>query len=97
MRAGMAGITIIPGMDDGKRTQDLRAAFADLGVVSLSCGTTAEEDLRFPSVHQLVRPLVAIVPLQRLTAELARLKRTNPDDIHRDVEPWATAMGRVTL
>ncbi len=96
MRAGMVGITITPGIDDGNRTQELRATFADLGVISLTCGTT-EEELRFPSVHQLVRPLVAIVPLQRLTAELARLKQTNPDDIHRDVEPWATAMGRVTL
>jgi glucosamine--fructose-6-phosphate aminotransferase (isomerizing) len=96
MRAGMAGLTITPVLDDGNRTQDLRTTFADLGVVSLTCGS-ADEDLRFPPVQRLVRPLVSIVSLQRLTAELARLKGTNPDDIHRDVEPWTTAMGRVTL
>lgn len=96
MRAGMAAITITPALDDGKRTQDLCTTFADLGVISLTCGS-AGEDLYFPSVHQLVRPLVSIVPLQRLTAELARLKHTNPDAIHRDVEPWTTAMDRVTL
>ncbi|GAC1358921.1 MAG: hypothetical protein NVS2B12_06020 [Ktedonobacteraceae bacterium] len=96
MRAGMAAITITPAEDDGGRTQDLRAAFADLHVVSLTCGT-GNEDLHFPSVHHLVRPLVAIVPLQRLTAELARLKQSNPDEIHRDVEPWKTAMARFTL
>ncbi len=96
LRAGMAALTITPAMDDAGRTQDLRTTFSDLDVISLTCGTT-NEDLRFPSVHRLVRPLVSIVPFQRLTAELARLKHTNPDDIHRDVEPWKTAMGRVTL
>lgn len=96
MRAGMAGLTITPAADDAGRTEDLRTTFSGLGVISLTCGTV-DEDLRFPSVHPLVRPLVSIVPLQRLTAELARLKQTNPDDIHRDVEPWKTAIGRVTL
>lgn len=96
MRSGMAGLTITPLEDDGGRTQELRTTFADLGMISLTCGTDGE-DLRLPVVQRLVRPLVAIVPLQRLVAELARLKGTNPDDIHRDVEPWKTAMGRVTL
>ncbi|MBA2681627.1 MAG: SIS domain-containing protein [Ktedonobacteraceae bacterium] len=96
MRSGMAALTITPAADDAGRTGDLRTTFSDLGVISLTCGT-GSEDLRFPTVHPLVRPLVSIVPLQRLTAELARLKQTNPDDIHRDVEPWKTAIGRVTL
>lgn len=96
MHSGMAALTITAVADDGGRTQDLRTTFSDLGVISLTCGSTGE-DLHFPVVHQLVRPLVSIVPLQRVVAELARLKQTNPDDIHRDVEPWKTAMGRVTL
>jgi glucosamine--fructose-6-phosphate aminotransferase (isomerizing) len=96
MRAGMAAVTITSAIDDRGRTEDLRTTFADLGVIALTCGT-GSEDLRFPAVHQLVRPLVSIVPLQRLTAELARLRKTNPDDIHRDVEPWKTAIGKVTL
>ncbi len=95
-RAGMGAITITPAEDDGGRTQILRAVLADLGVEALTCGVQ-DEDLRFAPVHRLVRPLVAIVPLQRLVAEMARIRKTNPDAIHRDVEPWNTAMGRIAL
>ena len=95
-RAGMGAITITPASDDGGRTQALRTLLHDLGVEALTCGEQ-DEDLRFAQVSQLIRPLVAIVPLQRLTAECARISGTNPDDIHRDVEPWKTAMERVVL
>ncbi|MBV8822872.1 MAG: hypothetical protein JO123_08785 [Ktedonobacteraceae bacterium] len=95
-RAGMGAITITPASDDGGRTQALRTLLHDLGVEALTCGDQ-DEDLRFAQVSQLIRPLVAIVPLQRLTAECARISGTNPDDIHRDVEPWKTAMERVVL
>ena len=97
MRAGMGAITLTPGQDDGGRTQVLRTLLNDLGVTSFTCGDHADDDLRFPVVHHLVRPLVAIVPFQRLVAEIAGLKHSNPDDIHRDVEPWNTAMGRYSL
>jgi len=102
LRAGMGAITITPAADtsDGGRTQALRGLLHDLGVVALTCGdgsVSADEDLPFVPVPPLLRPFVAIVPLQRLTAELARLAGTNPDAIHRDIEPWASAMGRVTL
>ena len=92
-RAGMGAITITP---DGGRTQTLRIVLADLGVEALTCGVQ-DEDLRFASVPRLVRPLVAIVPLQRVVAEMARIRKTNPDAIHRDVELWNTAMGRIAL
>jgi glucosamine--fructose-6-phosphate aminotransferase (isomerizing) len=95
-RAGMGAITITPASDDGGRTQAVRTLLHDLGVEVLTCGDQ-DEDLRFAQVSQLIRPLVAIVPLQRLTAECARLSGTNPDAIHTDVEPWKTAMGHVVL
>jgi glucosamine--fructose-6-phosphate aminotransferase (isomerizing) len=97
MRAGMGAITLTPDRDDGGRTKDLRTLFSDLGVTAFTCGDHADDDLRFPVVSHLVRPFVAIVPLQRLVAEIAGIKHSNPDEIHRDVEPWNTAMGRVTL
>lgn len=96
LRTGMGAITITPADDDGGRTQTLRVVLADLGVEALTCGVQ-DEDLRFASVPRLVRPLVAVVPLQRLVAEMARLRKTNPDAIHRDIEPWNTAMGRIAL
>ena len=95
-RAGMGAITITPPGDDGGRVAALRALLSDLGAAALTCGD-GDEDLPFAPVDPLARPLVAIVPLQRLTAELARLAGANPDAIHRDVEPWASAMGRYAL
>ena len=96
LRAGMGAVTITPAGDDGERTQTLRTVLKDLQVEALTCGNQ-NEDLRFAPVHPLVRPLVAIVPLQRMVAEMARIRGTNPDVIHRDVEPWNTAMGRIAL
>ncbi len=91
MRAGMGAISLTPAQDDGGRTATLRAVFAGLGVESVTCGSASEE-LRFPVCDPLVRPLVAMVPLQRLAAEIARLTGSSPDTIHREVEPWKSAM-----
>jgi glucosamine--fructose-6-phosphate aminotransferase (isomerizing) len=95
-RSSMSAITITPASDDGGRTASLHQLLQDLGVVEVCCGTDTE-DVWFPGTHPLVRPLVSIVALQRVVAELARLRKSNPDDIHRDVEPWASAMGRYNL
>ena len=89
-------ITITPAHDDGERTAQLRALLADVGVTALTCGQD-DEDLPFAPVHSLARPLVAIIPLQRLSAEMARLRGTNPDKIRTDAEPWSSAMKRVRL
>lgn len=91
MRAGMGAISISPARDDGGRTAALRGTLLRLSVETLTCGSGAE-DLRFPSCDPALRPFVAVIPLQRLAAELARLTGTSPDSIHRDAEPWKSAM-----
>jgi glucosamine--fructose-6-phosphate aminotransferase (isomerizing) len=96
LRVGMGAITLTPADEDGQRTQRLRISLQELGVISITCGDRSE-DLWFPSMHPLVRPFVTIVPLQRLTSELARIKQTNPDSIHIDVEPWQTVMKNIIL
>jgi glutamine---fructose-6-phosphate transaminase (isomerizing) len=95
-RAGMGAITITPAGEDGQRTQALRRALQTIGVIALTCGDH-DEDLWFPAIHPLIRPLVTIVPLQRLTAELARIKQTNPDQMHRELEPWKTVIDTIIL
>ena len=94
MRAGMGAISITPAQHDGGRTAALRTVLGKLAVETVTCGRASEE-LRFPGCDPLVRPLVAAVPLQRLAAEIARLIGSSPDTIHRDLEPWKTAMGAV--
>ncbi|GLV56149.1 hypothetical protein KDH_29920 [Dictyobacter sp. S3.2.2.5] len=96
IRSGMGAVVIMPDREDGGRSHLLLGSLKELGAEAYSCGTE-QADLRFSAVERLARPLVAIVPLQRLTAEIARIKHSNPDEIHRDVEPWATVMGNIIL
>lgn len=92
----MAAVILTPGLDEGGRTEELRAMLAELGAALLTWGDTGE-DLRFAPVHRLARPLVSVVPVQRLVAEIARASDTNPDTTRADLEPWASAIARVRL
>jgi len=92
----MAAILIAPGREDGGRYLELQSLLLELGLVVLTCGT-GDTDLPFTEVAYLLRPMLAIVPLQRLVAELARRRGSNPDKIRGDVEPWASAIPKVRL
>jgi len=90
-------ITLSPAENDGGRTLALQGLLREVGVSVFSCGSAEQSDLRFVEVNPLVRPLVSIIPLQRLTAEVARVRGTNPDTTREDIEPWASAIKRVKL
>lgn len=92
----MAAITLVPDIDDGGRTAALRTLLLELGVEVLTAGT-GDCDLPFAEVDYLLRPFVSIIPLQRLVAELARRRGSNPDTTREDVEPWKAATSRVRL
>ena len=94
LRPGMGALIFSPARDDAGRTARLRELCATLQVEAVSCGS-AGEDLRFPPCPELLRPLVSAIPVQRLAAEIARLAGGNPDTIHRDLEPWKSAMARL--
>src|SRR5215831_5575522 len=93
---GLGALSFTPAADDGGRTALLRKALADLGVVSVTVGEGAE-GLPFARADPLVRPLVAIVPVQRLVAEIARAVGANPDTIHDEIDPWKTVAGWLKL
>jgi len=80
LRKGMGALVFTPAADDGGRTQKLRDLCRSIGVETVACGSGAEE-LRFPPCDELLRPLVSIVPAQRLAAEIARLAGGDPDHI----------------
>lgn len=95
---GMSAVLIDPAEDDGGRTALLRRILADLDLgPQLSCGESPAADLHFSSPHPLLRPVTGIIPFQRLTAELARLRGTNPDTMHGGREPWQTVMTSLKL
>ena len=92
----MAAIMIQPGRDDGGRQRELRSLLEELGVLVLTCGPD-QADLAFARTDYLLRPFVSVIPFQRLVAELARRRGSNPDLTRGDVEPWASAIPRVGL
>ena len=95
-KAGMNAISLTPGTDDQGRTATLRRLLAELDVNVVTCGD-ADDELWFAHTDAWLRPFTSIVPLQRLTAELARIRGTNPDTLHGDVEPWRSAMTKLEL
>jgi len=91
-----AALLITPGRDDGGRFPEMHRLLQELGLEVVTCGS-GDSDLPFAEVDYLIRPLVAIVPLQRLVAELARLRGTNPDTTRNDQSPWTEAVARIKL
>jgi len=71
LRQRMGAILFIPGDDDGGRTVRLRDLCAQLGVEVV--------DIRVPASNEALRPIISIVPAQRLAAEIARLTGGDPD------------------
>jgi len=92
----MAAVLIAPGRDDGGRERELRGLLHQLGLEVVTCGPEGS-DLPFAAVDYLLRPFVAIIPLQRLVAEMARGRGSNPDLTRADVEPWASAIPTIKL
>ena len=71
LRQGTGAILFAPDGDDGGRTLRLRDLCGALGVEVV--------DIRVPSSSEAIRPLLSIVPAQRLAAEIARLNGGDPD------------------
>ena len=71
LRQGMGAILFIPDVDDGGRTVRLRDLCSALGVEVV--------EIRVPPCSEAVRPLISIVPAQRLAGEIARLTGGDPD------------------
>jgi glucosamine--fructose-6-phosphate aminotransferase (isomerizing) len=96
-RPGQAAIVVVPGEDDGGRTDSLRAVLDRLGVETLVCGTDEADDLPFPVTPILLRPVTGIVPFHRLTVELARLRNSDPDTLHGNRPAWQAALTALEL
>ena len=95
--ARMAAAVIEPWQPDGARTELLCSVLGRLGIRTSLVSERADGDLAFVAPHPLLRPVTSIVPLQRLTAELARRRGTDPDTMHGGREPWRTVMTGLRL
>ena len=64
----------------------------------LVVATAAEDgDVRFAATDPLTRPLVTVLPFQRLVSAAAVRLDANPDLTHLEAEPWASAIRAVHL
>ncbi|WP_433499196.1 hypothetical protein ACQP1K_02215 [Sphaerimonospora sp. CA-214678] len=61
------------------------------------CAADKAADLPFVPVPDLIRPLVAIVPFQRLVSLVAARTGASPDLTHLEAEPWTSAIRSVKL
>ena len=61
------------------------------------CAASVPCDLPFSPVARLARPLVCVVPFQRLVSAVARRLGSNPDLTRLEIEPWTSAIAAVTL
>jgi len=77
----MGAVLFPPGQDDGGRYALLRSLLGSLGVEVI--------ELSILPCSEALRPLVSIVPAQRLAAELARLTGGDPDESRNVAYPPA--------
>ncbi|MGU3438131.1 SIS domain-containing protein [Actinomycetes bacterium M1A6_2h] len=95
---GIVGLLIDPAHDDGGRMDRLERVLEDLGMKALRVARDDNSSgLAFTTPHPLLQPMSSIVPFQRLTAELARVRGTDPDRMHGGREPWQSVMTGITL
>jgi glutamine---fructose-6-phosphate transaminase (isomerizing) len=87
--ADMSAIVMLPNIDDGGRSSLLVDVLKSLGLKTIATCGTGDADLPFAEPpHPLLRPFVSILPFHMLTAELARVLKTDPDTLHGHREPW---------
>lgn len=86
---------LIDSPNDGNRTADLRTLLDTLGATTIT--VSEDGDVRFAEVHPLGRPLVTVLPFQRLVSAAATRLGANPDLTHLEAEPWAGAIRAVQL
>jgi glucosamine--fructose-6-phosphate aminotransferase (isomerizing) len=95
--ASTVGYLIRPAGPDGGRTDELEALLLHLGARVFSSGDRPGDALPFAAVPLLARPLVAVVPFQRLVSVAATRLGASPDRTHLGEEPWRSAILAVEL
>ncbi len=89
-----------PVHDDWGRTRQLGGLLTALGARVIVAGEPGEGvDLPFAGLagRYLARPLVAIMPFQRLVSAAAAVLGASPDLTHLEAEPWTSAINAVEL
>ncbi len=72
-------IVLLRSRDDGPRSATIRRALESSGAAVATIGESASVDIRLPTIHQILRPILSVVPMQFLAYYAAVARRANPD------------------
>ncbi|SCF24405.1 glucosamine--fructose-6-phosphate aminotransferase (isomerizing) [Micromonospora matsumotoense] len=95
--AEVSAFVLVAEADDGGRSDDLCTLLRTLSAPVLTVSTSPTADLGFAETHPLLRPLVSVLPFQRLVSAAAAELGANPDLTHVETEPWGSAIKAVPL
>lgn len=95
--ASTVAYLIRPAGADGGRHAELRDLLHALGAPVFTCADDAGAELRFAPCHPLTRPLVVVLPFQRLVGAAAAALGADPDLTRMEAEPWASAIRAIEL
>jgi glucosamine--fructose-6-phosphate aminotransferase (isomerizing) len=71
--------------DDDERETDILRGLARTGATVTTVGEGADAEIRLPTIGQLLRPIVSVVPMQFLAYYVALAKKANPDIMRSDL------------
>jgi glucosamine--fructose-6-phosphate aminotransferase (isomerizing) len=102
VNAGDFGLVVSVTGPSAERTTAVAGALTDLGCVVWSTGDADPNvpggaHFALPSTHELVSPLLAVVPIQIFAYHLAVARSTHPDRFRREDPFYADAFGLLTL
>ena len=89
----------------GASTRRTAAIAKALGMIGLAIWSTGDADpevpggthFALPSTHELISPLLTVVPIQIFAYFLAATRGTHPDRFRREDPVYADAFGLLTL
>ncbi len=78
-------VVMMRSREDGDRSGTIRRALAASGARLVTVGDHGRADVRVPTIHRMLRPILSVVPMQFLAYYAALARRANPDIMRTDI------------
>ena len=85
-------VIMLRSRQDGKRSEEIRRSMQTFGARVATVGDGTPVDIRIPSVHRIIRPIVSIVPMQFFAYYAALARGANPDIMRTDIPRYRAGL-----